>query len=463
MKKLLYSIATAIACIGALASCSSEPDSPTPVTPDTPSTGGGTTTTVTAKPRLVWIDAAGNFERFANDRDAIASDLQLIKDAGFTGIVVDVRPTTGDVLFNSNTASAVKRLDVWNSQGYVWVTRTATWDYLQEFITVGHNLGLKVNASINAMVGGYLCPYGLGSEGMLFSDASKKSWATVVNTTSGLTSTMDQLDYTQHYGAKFLNPANDEVQTYILSLLGELAQYNLDGIILDRCRYSDDGLLADFSDESRTKFESFINEKVTNWPADVMAPGTTTPGKHYKKWLAFRAHIIHDFIVKARTRVRSTNGQCKFGVYVGGWYSTYYTSGVNWASPNYDPSTVSSYSSWASAEYKNYGFADHLDMLLVGAYASASSIYGSGEWTMAGFCKQAKTLVGTSTDVLGGPDIGNADGWVNGGQASKIPQAVDACISNCDGMFVFDLCHIRSYNYWSAFKTGFDNYLNSLK
>lgn len=41
------------------------------------------------------------------------------------------------------------------------------------------------------------------------------------------------------YGTKFLNPANDEVQQFILQLLGDLAKYDIDGIFLDRCRYND--------------------------------------------------------------------------------------------------------------------------------------------------------------------------------------------------------------------------------
>ena len=51
----------------------------------------------------------------------------------------------------------------------------------------------------------------------------------------------------------------------------------------------------------------------------------------------------------------------------------------------------------------------------------------------------------------------------NGGQAAKIPDAIDACINNSDGFFAFDLCHIKMYDYWNAFKTGFDNYLESVQ
>ena len=36
------------------------------------------------------------------------------------------------------------------------------------------------------------------------------------------------------------------LQNFVLQLLGDLAKYDLDGIILDRCRYDDYGLESDF-------------------------------------------------------------------------------------------------------------------------------------------------------------------------------------------------------------------------
>lgn len=208
-----------------------------------------------AKPRYVWIDAAANFPDYANSKENIAKDMVKIKAAGFTDIIVDVRPSTGDVLFKTDAVDQVKRMDVWGNSGYVYYERTETWDYLQAFIDEARNQELKVHASINTFVGGYLCPYNLGSDGMLFRDDSKKEWASVANLEDGLTNTMDLLNDETDSGAKFMNPANDEVQNFVLQLLGDLAKYDLDGIILDRCRYDDYGLESDFSTVSKQKFE----------------------------------------------------------------------------------------------------------------------------------------------------------------------------------------------------------------
>ena len=133
---------------------------------------------------------------------------------------------------------------------------------------------------------------------------------------------------------------------------------------------------------------------------------------------------------------------------------------MNWASPKYN--TAVDYPTWAGAAYKNYGYADHCDFMFLGAYASTGNIYGTTEWTMQGFCQRGKNLLKGDTKFAGGPDIGNSTGWVSGGQSAKIPDAIDACINNSDGFFVFDLCHIKMYDYWSAFKKGFDKYLASI-
>ena len=121
-----------------------------------------------AKARMVWIDAAANFKDYANDKGRIAQDMARIKETGFTGVIVDVRPTNSGVLFNSSTEPALKRVDAWVTGGYKWLQRTASFDYLQAFIDAGEEVGLDVFASINTMIGGCLCPYGLGEDGILY-------------------------------------------------------------------------------------------------------------------------------------------------------------------------------------------------------------------------------------------------------------------------------------------------------
>ena len=432
-------------------------DEPTPTPAPTPTP----TPTPEAKPRYVWIDAAANFDDYANDRDKIKADCKKIAETGFTDIIVDVRPTTGDVLFSSKVAPALKRIDRWKGSSYEWAERTASFDYLEAFIEEGHAAGLKVNAAVNTLVGGYLCPYGLGHEGMVYSDDTKKSWCTVQNRKEGLTNCLDITDY----GPRFLNPANAQVQDFVVTLLGELASYKgLDGIVLDRCRYDDSGLMSDFSDDSRKAFEKMIGQTLSQWPSSIFSPGTENLPQNVssmqKQWLTFRVKTIHDLVEKIEKKVHSVNPDIRFGVYVGAWYSTYYTSGVNWASSSYN---CRQEYPWASSEYQAAGFADLLDFIFLGAYAGVDSIHGSSEWTMEGFCKLGAKRLNGKVPYAAGPDIGNGSGFDGGGQEGKIPDIVKTCISNSDGLFIFDLCHIKMYNYWSAFKSGIDAYLKSLE
>jgi len=413
-----------------------------------------------AKARLVWIDAAANFEDYANNAETIASDMKRIKDTGFSGVIVEVRPTVGGLLFQSDVEGPLEKVDAWTSDGYVWLERTADFDYLQTFIDAGEEVGLDVYAAINTMIGGKECPYGLGSCGPIFDGSIDRDWASVVNQADGLKNCMDL-----GAGTKFLNPANDEVVAYLLGILEDLAAYDVKGIILDRCRYDDNDLQSDFSDVSREKFEKYIGYELQSWPGDIFEPGATkltgADGTDLqRKWLEFRAKMIHDFMEKASEKVHSVDADIRFGAYVGAWYSSYYNSGVNWASPKYE---TSARYGWATQDYNEYGYADHCDIMIIGAYASTKSIYGNGEWTMQGFCKNAATLFADDVPFIGGPDIGNATGFEKGGQGKLMPDIVDACINaSTEGMFFFDLCHIKMYDYWDDIKKAFDGYFNTL-
>lgn len=412
--------------------------------------------TTQEKPRYIWVDAAANFVDFANSKEKIARDLALAKDAGFTDIVVDVRPNTGDVLFKTSQVQEVNYLYAWVNGSYTKVERTATWDYLQAFIDEAHRLDLRIHAGINTFVGG--CTIS-GGTGMLYRDPSKKDWATQMNTAAGIVSVLNTGEST-----KFLNPVNDEVQNFLCLLLKDLAKYNVDGIILDRGRFLN--LQSDFSTLTRNKFQAFLgNVSIANYPSDILAPGSNSLPKTFptylSKWLEFRTKVIHDFMQKARDAVKGINQDIKFGVYVGGWYSTYYKVGVNWASKKYK---TAMYYDWASNGYKNYGYADIMDQIIIGAYASPLRVIGTTEWTMAGFCSLAKNKIkGDCPLVVGGPDVGN---WDYNNQASQaqenqaIIQSVKACMDACDGYFLFDMIHLKLANQWQYAKEGIKTALN---
>ena len=264
----------------------------------------------------------------------------------------------------------------------------------------------------------------------------------------------------------FFNPAHPEVQEYLLGLIKDLASYeDLDGIFLDRCRFA--GLQSDFSDLSKTMFMNYIGVRSINWPDDVLPAGTTywtipeEKPKYFRQWNEWRAKVIHDFVERAAAVVHETNPKIKFGVYVGGWYTEYYDVGVNWASPDYD--TYAHYPEWSTPNYKNFGYADHCDQMLIGAYAKPNAVYGDTEWTMEGFCKLAKEKIGKACPIVcGGPDVGNWDPEKKFSQEEEnqaIVNSVKACYDACDGYFLFDMIHLKMADQWKYVKEGMDKAL----
>ena len=77
----------------------------------------------------MWIDGEANFARFSNP-DSIDYYVTKLKSLGFTDLVVDIRPITGEVFYES--AYAPRMLD-W--QG---AKRSKDLDYLGRFIKKGH-------------------------------------------------------------------------------------------------------------------------------------------------------------------------------------------------------------------------------------------------------------------------------------------------------------------------------------
>mgnify|MGYP002623076200 CR=1 FL=1 len=455
-----------LACFALLAACTAEDphnykwreawsETEAPVPPD-PS--GPFTPEIKGKPRYVWVDAAANYQYYANDAAYIAEDCRRIADMGFTDLIVDVRPTSGDVFFQSTVAPPCTKVAAWVNGRYKFVERTATFDYLATFIEAGHMAGLRVNAAINTMVGGYHSS--IGDVGMLYDTPARKTWCSVDNLAGGLTNAMDDPDY----GPRFLDPANPEVQEFLLTLLGELAAYEgLDGIVLDRCRYDDNGMDAGYTDAAKTAFAAYLGEVPSAWP--VMPRGqnyVSGPSTLQKNWLTFRCKVIHDFVAAAADKVHAVNPDVRFGVYVGAWFSDYYTSGVNWSSPNYNVKANESSYKWVPNNYQKTGFADLLDFIFLGAYAGTGGVHGSTEWTMEGFAKLGAKRLSGDVPFAAGPDIGNGSGFENGHQEALIPDIVNTMLGASDGLFIFDLCHIRMFDYWDAFKTGIDEYIETL-
>ena len=402
------------------------------------------------QPRFLWIDAAANFPSYGNDADSIARDCRRIAEMGFTDIVVDVRPTSGDVLFASSVAPTLRRMPGWVGDGWGYRERTAEFDYLRAFIDAGHAVGLRVSAGVNMMVGGWRAP-GIAL-GMVYDRPERQTWCSVDYRTDG--ELVNHAVDTATVGGRFLDPANPAVQDFLLAMLSDLAAYEgLDGIVMDRCRYDDYAMDAGYTEAGRKAFSVYLGREPERWPV-FTEPGhiflDKEPDELENRWLTFRCQVIHDFVAKASDRVHAVNPDVRFGVYVGAWFSEYYRSGVNWASSSYDLAKEEPTYAWATPQYQAAGFADLVDFMLLGTYCPAANVHGDEEKTMEGYARLGRKRICGAAPFYAGPDIGNEKGFEKGGQAALLPEIEATIQKEADGFFLFDLCHIRMHGYWDV-------------
>lgn len=400
------------------------------------------------KIKILWFDATANFERFSF-KDSIIYCLDKTKQLGFTDIVVDIKPITGEVLYDSKIAPVMKE---W--KGF---KRPDDIDYLNYFIEEAHKRNLKIHASLNVFVGGH----NFFDRGIVYDNHPQ--WQSISYTDSGLV----PITKLKHKYSAMLNPANPEVQEYQLSIITEVVELfpNLDGIILDRVRF--DGIEADFSNDSKNAFEKYIGETIENFPEDIFKwekheKRIRKDGKHFKKWLEWRASIIYNFFEKARSEVKKINPKISFGDYAGAWYPVYFDVGVNWASKNYDPSHDYD---WASESYKNFGYAELLDLFTTGNYffevtkeevmnlnaeINKRSEAGMGQekepwYSVEGSAEIAEKVVMNAVPFAGGLYV---EQYKDNPQ--QFQRAVKMCLEKTDGIMIFDIVHIINYDWWAV-------------
>ncbi len=402
---------------------------------------------------LLWFDATANFARFSNV-DSVKKYLDKCVKAGVTDAVIDVRPITGEVLFDSKIAP---RMNEW--QG---VNRDSKFDFLGCFIKEGHKRKIKIHASMNNFVGGH----NFFDRGIVYT--THPNWQSINYTPEGM-KPITQLK--KKYSA-MMNPVNPEVRAYLISLWKELvAKYpKLDGVMLDRGRF--DGIQADFSPLSRQAFESYIGESVERFPQDIYEwtgpkeKPEVKEGKHFKKWLEWRSTIITSYFIDLKTELKAINPKIIYGDYTGAWYSSYYDVGVNWASKTYDP--AADYN-WATPTYKSTGYAEVLDLFTVGCYFTEVSrkeveklneasitrteagmrATKDPENTVEGSAELAMKVTKGMVPLYGGLYVDQYKGDPN-----QFVRAMKMCRKKTDGVMIFDVVHIINNNWWKELEEG---------
>lgn len=387
------------------------------------------------KPKILWFDSEANFERFSS-KDSICYYLDLTKKSGFNEIVVDVRPIQGDVLYKSKILEPLTTF----GDGHILKRK---WDYLAFFIKESKKRGLKVNVSASIMPAGLLKT----KSGPAYRDSKWKEMIAIGNTPTGLKA-MTETDYI----GIFLNPNLESVQKLVNNYVHEIVKnYDFDGFILDYCRFADSRF--DFSDSSKIAFEKYIGKKIEKFPDDIFVydqSGNKVAGKYYKEWWEFRAHVIQSTIERLRNTVKKEKPNVKLGYWAASWIHGIYGNGQNWASKGKFEASKD-YPEWATPNYKNTGFADHLDFFMVGAYLQ--DIYGLDNNESIEFAlNRAKGLIAPPCHVIGSIY----------GEANKqdMENAVYLTLRDSEGLMVFDIVQVINYNQWKSIKNGIEKYEN---
>ena len=403
------------------------------------------------KRAYLWIDAEANLARFAT-RDSIDFYCKRIREAGFTDIVVDVRPITGEVLYDSKYAP---RMTEWGGK------KAADFDYLGYFIEQGKKNGLGVLASMNTFCAGH----NYFDRGLVYSQHPE--WASVVyNPERGLIPITQEKE---KYGG-MVNPNDTAYQSYIINIMKEIAtKYpQLEGIVTDRVRF--DGITADFSDMSRKAFEKYVGKRLQRFPEDIFewCKGTDgkpvmKKGKYFKQWIEWRSMVISDFMARARKEVKAANPRMGFDTYTGAWYPSYYEVGVNFADPSYNPAADFD---WATAKYQKTGYIRNIDTYFTGNYYTDVTVADylktnklvknetdlsaqSGDWyCVEGSCRHLRSILG------GHPFVGGVlvDQFYD--NPARLSATIAENLKDADGLMVFDLVHIVTKNLWNEIEAG---------
>jgi hypothetical protein len=328
-------------------------------------------------------------------------------------------------------------------------------------------LGINIYASANVFAGGH----NYHDRGVIYSDKEKSEWQSVNYWFEGGDNGIRKISTMKWNYNGLMNPALPQVQEYQINIIKELVgNYpKLKGIILDRVRY--DGITADFSEFSHKAFEKYAGLEVEKFPQDILywekdksGNWQWKRGQHFNKWVEWRAKIIHDFIARLRKELKAINPDLVFGDYTGAWYPVYYETGVNWASKKYDPSKKYD---WATADYKNFGYAEQLDLWMGGMYfrevtidevhkmneeamknrTEAAMGKGREDWySVEGCSNLAHELICGDVPICGSILVSQ---YKNPEQFRK---AMKMAYSKNDALMLFDICHIISNNWWEYLK-----------
>ena len=399
---------------------------------------------------VLWVSQFPN-AKYLTSEEAIDSMIVQAKKAGFTAICIDMKGSEGFVSYRKNDLSKTPYITNIKDPNKRIIENG--FDLLESTIKVTHAHGIKVLVSFNFFTEGNISTreYAVLNE--------HKDWEEIVQRPEDkgqlLRITESTIGQQAAAGKKialaFVNPANKEVQDFQLLRVEEvLKNYDVDGIVLDRCRY--DNLYADFSHVTRNAFADYLkqqNKKLENFPNDafiINEEGNIVQGKYFVEWIAFRSDVIKKFTDRLRTLVdkykQAKNPQLTMSAYVGSWYEVYYQNGVNWASTDfrYDDRLQFPESKIYTPQYYETSYLENLDFLMIGTYFRTEREINRYT-TLGNILTNGKRPLYAS---IGLPDI----------KENELEDIFKSSLEKSDGMMIFDVCFIKNWDNFIKYMTG---------
>lgn len=430
-KHIALAAAMAVMCAGCsdpgMDTPDDDPDMPeTPVDPDGPDGP-----LVREKPVVLWVDAEANFSRLRT-KTGINNLVRKAKESGFNGIVVDVKPCMGKVLYDSDFLPKCTNL------GGTYIPNRG-FDYLEYFIERARAYNMRVTVSATIMTMG-----GTSRNGLLYEDEEWARLACIEWLPEGLVPITEADDL---YTIPTVNPILPEVHDYVIRMVSEIVtKYDFDGFCLDYCRYMN--INSDFSDASREAFEEYAGVIVENWPQDIFTFNSSsrsdyTPGIYYNKWVEWRAAVIQNYVKDIRDAIKTIKPDVDLEYWAASWWPLPHT-GQNWASPARN--MASSYW-WATPDYYKTGFADQLDIFQLGSYLSR--IYEDGTQESIQYAlSRCNTLLNGECNWYGTFSVDQ--------KTFDSEEATYLCLTQSPGCMVFEAGHVYNTDCWDKIKAGID-------
>lgn len=405
------------------------------------------------KEHVMWVEQFPNAKVLVN-RSAVAKLVKNIKSANFTAIGLDVKGPEGYVSYRKNDLSHSPYLtETSNSNKKIADTG---FDLLDCVIQEAHAVGIKVYASFNFFTEGNITTQDYAVlkdhqdwEEIVQRPEDKGKLLRITESRRGKDAASGKL-----VALAFVNPSNIEVQDFQLLRVEEvLKNYDVDGIVLDRCRY--DNLYADFSHISRNAFEDYLAKQdkfLENFPADafkINSSGQIIKGKFFKEWVTFRSQTISDFTARVRTLVDSykekKNPNLMMAAYVGSWYEAYYQNGVNWASSSFSYNSRLGFpeSQIYGEVYNETSYLKYLDFLMIGTYYKTAK-------EIERYITLGNILTRGQCPILGAislPDL----------KVKEPGKVIGTALKNSAGLMIFDYCYVDWENFVDQMKIAYSS------